>query len=143
MWCKECNREVSNAICEICGNKTQEDIPVQIQWCEHCNIPIIRALNDINIDNCPLCNNKTTYLTTDVRPAFPAERLLFEILKGKPMAYKNSSVWVNNSKYYIDGKSYNLSTKEFQEADPEKVREQLEKYKEENKDNKLHKIGSF
>jgi len=42
MWCKTCNREVSNEICEICKNKTQEDIPVQIQWCNHCKTPIIR-----------------------------------------------------------------------------------------------------
>ncbi len=135
MWCKECNREVSSDICEICGNKTQEDIPVQIQWCSHCKIPVIRALNDIDINTCPLCNGKTTYLTTDVRPVFPAERLLFEIIKGKPMAFKDCSVWVNNSKYYIDGKSYDLSRTEFQQADPEYVRQQLEKYKKENENN--------
>ncbi len=135
MWCKECNREVSNPICEICGNKAQEDIPVQIQWCSHCNTPIIRALNDIKINTCPLCNGKTTYLTTDVRPAFPAERLLFEILKGEPMKYRDCSVWVNNNKYFINGKSYNLASKELKEADPDYVREQLEKYKKENETN--------
>lgn len=132
MWCKNCNREVANEICEICGNKTQEDIPVNIRWCNHCKTPIIKALNEIDIGVCPLCHNKTEYLSTDVRPAFPAERLLFEILKGKPMAYKDCSVWVNNNKYYIDGKAYTLSSKELKEANPDKVREQLEKYKEHN-----------
>lgn len=132
MWCKTCNREVSNEICEICGNKTQEDIPIQIQWCNECNIPIIKSLNDINIGTCPVCNSKTKYLTTDIRPAFPAERLLFEILKGFPMKYKESSVWVNNNKYYVDGETFNLSSKELKDADADKVRELLEKYKEEN-----------
>jgi len=132
MWCKSCNREVSNEICEICGNKTQEDIPIQIQWCNDCNIPIIKSLNDINIGVCPICNSKTKYLTTDIRPAFPAERLLFEILKGYPMKYKDSSVWVNNNKYYVDGESFNLSSKELKEANADNVRELLEKFKEEN-----------
>ena len=122
MWCKNCNREVANEICEICGNKTQEDIPVNIRWCNHCKTPIIKALNEIDIDVCPLCHNKTEYLSTDVRPAFPAERLLFEILKGKPMAYKDCSVWVNNNKYYVDGKAYTLSSKELKEANPDTVR---------------------
>ena len=132
MWCKTCNREVSNEICEICGNKTQIDIPVQIQWCEHCKIPIIKSLNDININVCPLCNSTTTFLSPDIRPAFPAERLLFEILKAKPMQFKDCSVWVNNNKYYIDGKSYNLSSKELKEADISYIREQLDKFKDEN-----------
>ena len=135
MWCKTCNREVSNEICEICGNKTQIDIPVQIQWCEHCKIPIIKSLNDININVCPLCNSTTTFLSPDIRPAFPAERLLFEILKAKPMQFKDCSVWVNNNKYYIDGKSYNLSSKELKEADISYIREQLDKYKDENENN--------
>lgn len=139
MWCKSCNREVSNEICEICGNESQEDIPIQIQWCSTCKTPIIRALNDININICPLCNRETKYLTTDVRPAFPAERLLFEILKGKPMQFKDSSVWVNNNKYYIDGETYSLSSKELKEADPDFVRSLLEKYKEENEINSFKK----
>ena len=138
MWCKTCNREVSNDICEICGNKTQEDIPVQIQWCSHCKTPIIRALNDIDINVCPLCKGETKYLTTDIRPAFPEERLLFEILKDCPMEFKDKSVWVNNNKYYVDGQSYSISSKELKEADPDKVRDLLEKYKEQNeKENKF------
>jgi len=132
MWCKTCNREVSNEICEICKNKTQEDIPVQIQWCNHCKTPIIRALNDVEINICSICGEKTKYLTTDVRPVFPEERLLFEILKGCPMKYKDSSVWVNNNKYYIDGQSFSISTKELKEANADATRELLEKYKEQN-----------
>ena len=132
MWCKTCNREVSNKKCEICGSETQEDIPVQIQWCSHCNVPIIKALNEPDIDRCPLCNENTNYLTTDIRPAFPAERLLFEILKGKPMEYKDCSVWVNNNKYYVNGKTFSLSSKELKEANPDEVREKLAYYKEKN-----------
>ena len=132
MWCKTCNREVSNEICEICGNKTQEDIPVQIQWCKHCKTPIIRALNDIDINVCPLCKEETEYLTTDIRPAFPQERLLFEILKGYPMKFKDSSVWVNNNKYYIDGQIFSISSKELKEANADNVRELLNQYKQEN-----------
>ena len=48
------------------------------------------------------------YLTTDIRPVFPEERLLMEVLLGKePNEYLEKSVWAINSRYYIDGKSIN------------------------------------
>lgn len=143
MWCKHCNREVKNEKCEICNNETQEDIPVQVRWCSHCKVPVIKPLNDAEIDKCPLCNNSTTYLSTDVRPVFPEERLLFEIIKGKPMAFKDCSVWVNNNRYYIDGKTYSLASKELKEADADAVRTQLEEYKEQNKENSFNKYAQL
>ena len=45
-------------------------------------------------------------MASDLRPVFPEERLLLEILLGsKPHEYINKSVWVANSRYYIDGKA--------------------------------------
>ena len=40
--------------------------------------------------------------TPDARPVFPEERLLLEILLGKPLAFINDSVWngVGNN-YYV------------------------------------------
>lgn len=135
MWCKECKREKHSEICDECGNKTQEDIPVQIQWCSNCKTPIIKQQNDIDIEKCPICSCKTTYLAADIRPVFPEERLLIEIIKGKPMEYKDCSVWVNNNRYFIDGKTLVLSITELKETNPDEVREKLEQYKESNKNN--------
>ena len=41
------------------------------------------------------------YLSADLRPVFPEERLLLELLLGeKPFAYVEKSVWAANSRYY-------------------------------------------
>ena len=39
MWCKACNRETEKEICELCGNETEQDIPLEIYWCEDCKVP--------------------------------------------------------------------------------------------------------
>lgn len=138
MWCKECKRQVKNEFCEICGNKTQEDTPVQIQWCSTCKTPIIREVCDSEINVCPLCHGQVKYLSTDVRPVFPAERLLLEILKDKPLAYKDCSVWAHDSKYYIDGELIHVTRNEFVNANADEIRNKLEKYKQQNEsDNKF------
>lgn len=74
---------------------------------------------------CPSCGEKVHYFSADLRPVFPKERLLFEIIKNIPLEFSKSSVWACNSRYYVDGKSYNLSTKELKEADAEKIISEL------------------
>lgn len=83
--------------------KTEPVIPQEIFWCKYCNVPVLRDVNDPNKYICPCCNNKMKYLGADLRPVFPEERLLFEILSAKPFDYANCSVWANNNKYYLDG----------------------------------------
>jgi phosphoadenosine phosphosulfate reductase len=132
LWCKTCSRETNNEKCEYCDNITEHDIPLEVFWCKECNAPIIKYANDIDKDLCPLCSAATSYLCADLRPVFPEERLLFEIIQGKPLAYINSSVWAANNRIYIDGKPFIITKKFYSKLTPEEIREQLEKYKEQN-----------
>ena len=134
MWCKTCNIETNEKVCPICGSETVEDLPVEVYWCKNCNIPIIQTVNQVDRGICPLCKGKTKYLSADLRPVFPEERLLLELLLDRePNAFIKNSVWAVNSRYYIDGKPTSLSSKLFQTADTDKLSVELERYKEENK----------
>lgn len=132
MWCKDCKREAQQLICEICGKATEEDIPVEIYRCSCCNIPIIRSANDIDRFTCPKCGGDTVYMASDLRPVFPEERLLIEILLDKPLAYLNCSVWANANRYYIDDKVITISSKHYKKHTPDYLIEMLDKYKEQN-----------
>ena len=132
MWCKSCNRETSQEICELCGQTTEEDIPVMIYWCKNCKTPIIREANRIDIEVCPLCNGETSYMSSDLRPVFPEERLLLEALFEEPLAYKEKSVWASNNRYFIDGEVKVLPNSIYKLVDVEKINSILEKYKSKN-----------
>ena len=103
MWCKDCSQETNNAKCELCGRITEQEIPIEIYWCDECKTPIIRAANNIEKSICTICKGKVKYMCADIRPVFPEERLLFEILTAKPFEYNDKSVWASNNRYYIDG----------------------------------------
>lgn len=132
MWCEYCNHETSQYICELCGKKTVEVIPVEIHWCKNCKVPVIKYVNDSTNSFCDLCGEKTEYMSSDLRPVFPEERLLVEILLGEPLKYLNASVWANNNRYYFDGKSKVITSKYYKKYTPEYIRELLEKYKDKN-----------
>lgn len=132
MWCTNCNKITYSDICEVCGSKTQQETPVEIYWCDSCRAPIIREVSNDHPLECPCCGNKIRYLSKDLRPVFPEERLLLEIIDGKPLAYKSASVWAADSRYYIDGKSTNLSIDRLKKLDSEKLSHQLESYKDSN-----------
>lgn len=110
MWCKNCNIETNDEICPICGSKTVEDIPVEVYWCPECKVPIINTTTQADKGSCPLCGHKTKYMSADLRPVFPEERLLLELLlEKKPHECVQKSVWAANSSYYIDGKACSTS----------------------------------
>lgn len=132
MWCRNCNHETNRAKCELCGNETEPVIPTEVFWCDHCNIPIIKEVNDSKTKKCPLCQSDINYLSADIRPVFPEERLLVEILLDEPMKYHNQSVWANNNRYYFNGKSKVITTKYYKKYDPEYIISELEKYKKLN-----------
>ena len=44
MWCKTCNKIVYDKVCPTCGGIAQEDVPTEVFWCEHCNVPIIKEV---------------------------------------------------------------------------------------------------
>lgn len=138
MWCKSCNKIVYTPICPTCGSKTQDDIPVEVFWCRHCNTPIIREVNDPNKSVCPLCGGAASYLCTDLRPVFPEERLLIELLVGKAFDFIDKSVWASNNRYYVDGKTITLPNAIFAEADTVSLSEKLRKYSNENNYDKFN-----
>lgn len=133
MWCRNCNIETNEEMCPICGAKTIEDIPNEIYWCDECRVPVIRNINQVDKDSCPICGKNMKYLSTDLRPVFPEERLLIELLTGKrPHEYIDKSVWASNNRYYINGKSVVLSNKQLEEADIDKIIKLLEENKNQN-----------
>ena len=82
---------------------------------------------------CPLCRGKTEYLASDLRPVFPEERLLLELLLEKePFSLASSSVWNSANRYYIDGKSVAISSSVFRNADCDFLREKLNELSAEN-----------
>lgn len=117
-FCKTCEIATNEFVCSKCGHKTEEDMPIEIYWCSSCSVPVIQSVNQANRGCCSLCGRKMKYLSTDLRPVFPEERLLVELLlKKKPHELLNNSVWAENNRYYIDGKSTPIPTALFQEAD--------------------------
>lgn len=133
MWCKTCNIETNDTTCPICGAVTVEDIPTEIYWCSHCQTPIIQEENQIDKGICPLCGLPTKYMAKDLRPVFPEERLLIEILLNKkPHQHAADSVWAADSRYYINGKAMSLSSKLFQDADAENISQLLNTHKPNN-----------
>lgn len=135
MWCNKCRVELLEQECPICGSKTEPVVPVEVNWCSECKIPLIHLANDLSMDYCPICNHATSYLASDLRPVFPEERLLLELqLNREPYSLASCSVWAANSRYYIDGKPLSISTAVYQKTDTEALRRNLEKYRHKNPD---------
>lgn len=133
MWCRNCNIETNESLCPICGGITEEDIPVTIYWCKNCNIPVIQIMNQTDKGLCPVCGKKTKKLASDLRPVFPEERLLLEILLEKEQnEFLQKSVWANDNRYYIDGEPISLPNELFLTTDADKIAERLDQYKKEN-----------
>ena len=132
MWCKNCHHETVKDKCELCGRATDQEIPLEIFWCDECKVPIVKYANSIDQDVCPTCGGQTSYLCTDLRPVFPEERLLFEIMQGKPLAYIDKSVWASANRYYIDGKPTSITSSLYDKFSPDIIREQLAQFAPKN-----------
>lgn len=133
MWCRTCNIETNEIVCPICGTETEEDFPSEVYWCNCCEVPVLQTVNQADKGVCPRCGSKMKYMSTDLRPVFPEERLLLEILLNKnPNEYVTKSVWASNNRYYINGKAISLPSKLFQEADADKIALEIEKHKANN-----------
>ena len=144
MWCLKCSRETSNAICELCGKPTEIQPPVEVYWCYDCGIPVIKTANELDKGICPRCNSKTDYLCADLRPVFPEERLLYEIVHNKPFAHINDSVWCCDNRYYINGKSKPITAAFYKILPTAEIRKQLDKFKGKNSYTQFNStIGRF
>ena len=120
--CTKDNIRTKSSVCPVCGDRTELE-KSDIYWCENCKVPLYDK-------TCECCGSKGRRITTDIRPVFPEESLLLEILLDKEIGtYDNSSVWnCAGNKYLIDGERIKFSIKDLKEKDADKVREQYEKF---------------
>lgn len=119
------------------SNKAKNSVPkidrflAQVNWCGACGIPLLAA--EGSEMKCPLCHGQTEYLSADLRPVFPEERLLLELLLEKePFSLASSSVWNCANRYYINGKSVAISSSVFRNTGCETLREKLNELSSKN-----------
>lgn len=124
--CDHCQGlEVETSICPVCGNRTRIQ-EIKIYWSKKMNTPSFEKMISETGEICD-------YLGTDVRPVFPPERLLMEVLLGKPFSWADKSVWVVNSAYFVDGVKQSFNFKDLMASnDVQEVIDALNQYKEEN-----------
>ncbi len=123
-FCSKCNLSIEKSECPICNSRAQ--VESKIFWCKKCNVPIYD-------EACPSCHTNGEYLTTDIRPVFPEERLLLEIMLDRPLAYINDSVWNGSGNhYYVNGKKIAFSISKLKTHNPEDVRKKLDLYSSDN-----------
>ena len=120
--CKKCNLECETSVCPVCNSRTDLE-QTEVFFCANCNAPSFEK-------KCNCCGSNCDYIGTDLRPVFPEERLLIEVLIHEPFKFAGKSIWnVGGSKYIVDGKKLNLSYKELREKnDCKDVIEELKKY---------------
>lgn len=126
-FCENCNIECETSVCPSCHDTTKL-IKSEIYWCDNCKCPIFD-------EKCSCCGSTAKLIGSDLRPVFPQERLLLEILMGEPFKYANSSIWnVGSNRYVINGEKKLISYKDLREKNNvEEVIEKLKLYEEENK----------
>lgn len=123
--CPKCNIDTEFSICPNCGERT-EIAESSVYWCDDCNIPLYDEV-------CPLCGKKARRLCSDIRPVFPEERLLLELMLGEPFKYKNDSVWNAAGNYYfVNGKRVKFSVRQTLDMDAKVIRKHIDELSPEN-----------
>ena len=116
--CEKCALKTESSICPVCGDRTTL-IKSSVFWCADCKTPLFDSI-------CPICGKKAHRISSDIRPVFPEERLLLEIVLGKPFEFKDASVWNAAGKYYfVDGNKIEISMSMTKDLNPETIRDQL------------------
>lgn len=118
--CRNDNIKTKSSTCPVCGERTELE-KSDIYWCDNCKVPLFKS-------ECECCSEKGTRITTDIRPVFPEERLLLEILLDeKPGTYEKDSVWnCSGNKYLINGKRIKFSVKELKNKNVADIRSKYE-----------------
>lgn len=127
--CKKCNDlECDSSTCPNCNGRT-ELLSTSVFYCKHCNAPSF-------FEKCTICGSECESVGSDLRPVFPQERLLLEVLIDEPFKYANEAIWnVGSNHYIINGSKKNFQYKELREKNKaEDVIEKLKKYDEQNKE---------
>lgn len=120
--CPRCKVPMLGEKCikESCGCNTQ--MSSTIYWCSGCNIPMYDKI-------CSICGTEGNYIATDIRPVFPEEQLLVELILDKPpFYYRHKSVWYGSNSYIIDGKKQKLAISKINKWDLDKIKEIKERY---------------
>ena len=124
-YCNTCKIELDTSECSVCNSRTE--IKSKIYWCDECNIPIYD-------EECSLCGNKGHYVTTDLRPVFPEERLMFEVLLNEPFKFASDSVWNGaGNRYYVNGKPFKVPISDLMKKNPKDVIVELKENENKNK----------
>lgn len=123
--CRKCNVNTEVSVCPVCGDRAELESST-VYWCDDCNIPLYEEV-------CPICGKKAHRIGSDLRPVFPEERLLLEIMLGEPFKYKNASVWnAAGNYYYADGKKIKFSVSQTKKLDAKEIKNQLDQLESEN-----------
>ncbi|MBD5135613.1 MAG: phosphoadenosine phosphosulfate reductase family protein [Lachnospiraceae bacterium] len=113
--------------CPICHKRGELETS-EIYWCDTCRVPLYEQ-------KCSLCGSQAKRLAGDLRPVFPQERLLVEIILGKPFEYQDSSVWNGmGNRYFADGKKINFSIAALKNADIDNIFRQYKELESRNSD---------
>ena len=124
--CSACDLRCESSTCPVCGKRT--DSTRTVYWCANCNIPSWD-------EKCHRCGEPANRISSDIRPVFPQERLLMELLLGMPLKYRYDSVWFGSGRYIVNGQRIRLPSTTWVNADVESLQRDLHRYQTENKDN--------
>ncbi|EHE98245.1 phosphoadenosine phosphosulfate reductase domain-containing protein [Enterocloster citroniae] len=135
--CKKCSINSESSVCPNCGERA-EVVESSVFWCDDCNIPLYS-------EACPLCGKQAHRLCSDIRPVFPEERLLLEIMLGEPFKFQDESVWnATGNIYYANGKRVKFSVSQTFEMDASEIRHQIDELSPKNSYNQFnYYMGKF
>ena len=120
------NTVCQTSVCPSCGGRAQAFS--EIYWCSSCQVPVYE-------EECPVCKEKGKRIATDLRPVFPQERLLLEIILGEPFAFLEKSVWNGTgNRYYVNGKRISFSVKDLKTLNIEEIWQEYRHHQKKNTD---------
>ncbi len=125
--CRKCdNLECDTSECPNCKSRT-DILESLIFYCPNCDAPSYEK-------KCSNCGAECNYIGTDLRPVFPEERLLLEVLLHEPFKFAKSSIWnVGSNHYIVNGVKRNISFKNLRKTNNcNEVINELKKYEEQN-----------
>lgn len=122
--CEREDLQVKSSICPYCGGRAYPQ-KSEIYWCACCRVPTYEKI-------CPVCRREGRRIATDVRPVFPQERLLLEVIleqqRGcEEVNLQEESVWNGaGNYYYADGRLQDVKINGLPQLDIEKIRARYE-----------------
>lgn len=135
--CKKCDDlQCETSVCPTCKSTT-ERLKSKVFWCNHCETPSFN-------ERCDFCSTDCHEIGTDLRPVFPQERLLLEILQGEPFKFVNNKLWnVGANHYVIDGRKKSFSYKDMKNNNSsEEVIKQLNELAPKNIEHEINYLNS-